>query len=58
MRGHVAEGTVIRLPDGSTRRIEARVRGWVLVDEAGRETGPITPDAHELTRQVVELASR
>lgn len=56
LRGHVAEGTIIRLPDNSTLRIEARTRGWVLVDETGNETGPITADAQELTRQIIERA--
>lgn len=56
MRGHVAEGTIIRMLDNSTLRIEARMRGWVLVDDNGTETGPITADAQELTRQIIERA--
>jgi hypothetical protein len=56
LKGHVAEGTVVRLPDCSTLTIAARMRGWVLVDESGREMGTITSDAQELTRQIVELA--
>lgn len=58
LRGHVAEGTIVRLPDNSTLTIEARTRGWVLVDEDGTETGPITADAQELTRQIIERASQ
>lgn len=37
MRGHVDDGTVIRMNNGQVLTIRPDMRGWRIVDEAGRQ---------------------
>lgn len=57
MRGHIAIGIRVRLPDGSILSVAPRMHGWTLADEEGQDAFAPVADAIQFTTNVLALAS-
>lgn len=55
LRGHVAEGVVVRFSNGATRRVASTLRGWTLTDGAGQQAFSPLAAAVDFTAMVAHM---
>jgi hypothetical protein len=57
MRGHVADGVVVRFPDKSTMTLTNTMRGWTLVDAGGQQAFAPVHDGALVTRLIISISA-
>ena len=55
LRGHVAEGVLVRFATGAVRRVSNTMQGWTLTDGKQRQLFAPVASAIALTAQIVTL---
>jgi hypothetical protein len=55
LRGHVADGVVVRMSDNTRYTIRAVMAGWCLEDADGKQVKGPTRDAIDLDRWIYEM---
>jgi hypothetical protein len=55
MRGHVADGVLVRFATGAIRRVSNTMQGWTLTDGKQRQLFAPVASAMALTAQIVAL---